>query len=758
MLDCEAEGRLRGEFDAMKAGLRCCFVAGVVGVSGALVMWEAGRETVVMGASQGPVTWRQQIAPIVYKNCTSCHHTGGSGPFSLMTYGEAKRWGGLMKTVTASRYMPPWLPESGYGSFADERRLTEDEIALVKAWVEAGMPEGEGDAPAAPVYGSDWVMGPPDLVLEMGTSTKVPASGTDLFENFILPVPLKASRWVRAMEIKPGSPQVVHHANVILDRTASLRRAHPADWQEGIRGMDIRVDSGDSFDPDSHFLFWKPDSTALIEPEGMPWRLDAGDDLILNMHLKPTGRVESVRARIGLYFTDKPATERPMLLQLEHDAALDIPAGDADFVVEDELKLPVAVEVLGVYPHAHYLGRRMEGWAVLPNGERRWLLLIRNWDINRQSVYRFAKPVPLPRGSVVHMRYTYDNSAGNVRNPNSPPVRVKAGNRSVDEMGHLWLQVLPVPDKSDAGRHTNADPRMALERVWMEDRLHKDANDDLALYNLASLAMMEGDHERAKELYRRALKERPEDARTMTALGTAMEASGDWQAAQVQYRTALEKNSAYADAAFDLGLVDLRHHELPEAEQMFRSLAASHRDDVGARIGLASVLLAMDRAAEAKKEFEQVLAVAPESFEALYGLGRIDVETGDLPGAEPLLLRAIAIENDKDAQRLLAVVYAGTGAPGKALEHLEEWQRLAPADAEPHRALAQVYSQLGRRTDAVREQKMVVKLAPENAGDWNDLAVMEAQAGDRSQARLDLQHALQLDPQNDAIRANLSKF
>jgi len=728
-------------------------VAAAVAMSGiVLAASHNGWETVY--ASAEPVTWRQQIAPLVYKNCTSCHHVGGSGPFALMTYQDAKRWGGLMKTVTASRYMPPWLPEPGHTSFEGERRLTNEDIELVKAWVEAGMPEGDGSTPTPPVYKSDWVLGRPDLVLEMAVPTEVPADGTDLFENFVLPVPQKGTRWVRAMEIKPGSPQVVHHANVILDRTASLRRAHPNDWQKGIPGMDILVDSGESFDPDSHFLFWKPDSTALIEPEGLPWRLDEGNDLVLNMHLKPTGKIEHVRAQIGLYFTDKPATEHPMLLQLEHDAALDIPSGDAAFVIEDELKLPVSVDVLGIYPHAHYLGKRMEGWAVLPKGERRWLILIKDWDINRQSVYRFAKPVSLPRGSVVHMRYTYDNSANNVRNPNSPPVRVRAGNRSVDEMGHLWLQVVPRPENQVVG----VDPRMELERVWMEDRLRKNAHDDIALYNLASLAMMKGDGARAEELYRRSLERHPDDVRTLTSLGSAMEASGDWKSAQAQYRAAAAKDPNYSDALFDLASIDLRHDALPEAEQLFRTLTLSRPEDAAARNGLANVLLASGRPGEAKREFDQVLEATPDNFDALYGSARIEVENGNLQLAEPLLLRAIAVQNDKDAQRLLALVYAGIGAPEKALEHLQSWQRLSPTDADPHRALAQMYSQLGRESDAVREQKIVVTLSPGNAGDWNDLGVIEARAGDLSAARRDLQHALQLEPGNEAVRANLRKF
>ena len=714
----------------------------------------ARDSTVEVHAARRQVTWRRQIAPVVYKNCTSCHHDGGSGPFALMTYQDAKRWGGVMKSVTESRYMPPWLPDPSYGDFAGDRRLTENDIALVKAWVEDGMPEGDGRPPTAPVYGSDWELGVPDMVLEMASPIEVPASGTDLFENVVFPEALKETKWVRAMEIKPGSPRVVHHANLIPDRTGSVRRAHPGNWQNGVPGMDVLVDSGESFDPDSHFLFWKPDSTALVEPEGMPWRLDAGSDLVLNMHLKPTGKAESIRARIGLYFTEQEATKHPMLLQLEHDAALDIPAGQANFVVEDSLKLPVGVDVLGIYPHAHYLGKRMEAWALLPSGERRWLVLIKDWDIDRQAVYRFAKPVSLPTGSVLHMRYTYDNSSRNVRNPSSPPVRVQAGNRSIDEMGHLWLQVVPHPDKKSAG----ADQRMQLERVWMEKRLRRNENDDIALYNLASLTMMEGDAPQAVKLYRRVLERRPDDVRAITSLGTAFEASGDWPEAEAQYRAAVAKDANSTDAVFDLASLDLRQGSLVEAEQLFRGLTVTHPEDAGAWAGLGSTLLANDRPAAAKIEFENALMRAPGSFEALYGLARITVADGDLPAAERLLLRAIAGQNGWEAQRTLAMVYAGMGKMEKAVGHLLEWRKLRPMDAEPHRALAQVYSQMGRMQDAIQEQKVVVTLVREAADDWNDLGVMEAQAGDKAAARRDLEHALQLEPDNKAAQANLSKL
>ena len=383
-------------------------------------------------------TWSHDIAPIVYERCASCHHPGGAGPFSLLTYADARRWGPQVMAVTQSHFMPPWLPEPGYGDFADIRRLSDHETDLIRDWVKAGMAEGDAaQAPATPHFDGGWVMGKPDLILKVERPYTLGASGTDVFRNFILPYPLAETHYIRAMQILPGTPQIVHHANITIDRTGSMRRQNPTTWRDGVTGMEMYVDAGNKFDPDSHFLFWKPDSPALVEPKGMPWRLDPGNDLILNMHLKPSGKPETLDAQVGLYFADKGPTSQPMLISLERDDKLDIPAGDKDFVVADELTLPIDVEVLGVYPHAHYLGHDMQGWAVLPSGEKKWLIWIRDWDIDRQSIYRYREPLLLPKGTVLHMRYSYDNSAGNVHNPHAPPVRVRAGNRSEDERSRL---------------------------------------------------------------------------------------------------------------------------------------------------------------------------------------------------------------------------------------------------------------------------------------------------------------------------------
>ena len=591
-------------------------------------------------ASEAPVTYSRQIAPILYKNCSGCHHTGGSGPFPLTSYAEARRWAATIETVTQSHYMPPWLPEPGHGNFADSRRMSTDDLALIRSWVKDGAPEGNpAEAPPVPTYKSDWQLGPPDLVLEVDSPMQVPASGTDLFRNFILPFPLKQSKWVRAMEIKPGAPRVVHHANLILDRAETLRRTHPHDWQQGIPGMDVVVDAGEGFDPDGHFLDWKPDSSALVEPPGMAWRLDPGNDLVLNMHLKPTGKVETIRARIGLYFTPDAPTKLPILVQLEHDAALNIPAGDANFVVEDSLTLPEAVDVLAIYPHAHYLGKRLEGWATLPNGSRIDLILIPSWDIDRQSIYRFAAPVPLPAGSTIHMRYSYDNSTANPHNPNSPPIRVTSGNRSADEMGHLWLQLLPHPDPSQ-----KQDAREPILRAWMQSVLEKSPADPTALFNLASLDMSEADFTTAANLYKQALKFRPNDARMMTAYAAALLQSGDESHAREQLQAAIAADPTYPDAPYNLALIEASANQLPEATAHLKTTIILEPSNLDAHHGLVALYAASNQLSEAIREQKSITAFAPNSAQEWNDLGTLLARSGDNPSASAAFHHALTLD------------------------------------------------------------------------------------------------------------------
>jgi Flp pilus assembly protein TadD/mono/diheme cytochrome c family protein len=716
----------------------------------------AAALSAVQAAPQEPaVTWSRQIAPLVYNNCTTCHHPGGAGPFSLLAYEDARRWGSQMATVTASHYMPPWLPEHGYGDFEDERRLTNDEIALIAKWVQTGMAQGDPSAsPAAPTYHETWQYGTPDLILTVQQPYALAASGTDVFRNFVLPYPLKQRHYIRAMEIRPGAPQIVHHANILIDRTASFRRAHPAEWKAGVPGMELEVDTGNEFDPDSNFLFWKPDTPVLIEPEGMPWRLDPGSDLILNMHLKPSGKPELAAAQIGLYFTDQPPTKKPMLLQLEHDDALDIPPGARNFVVEDSLRLPVDVEVLGIYPHAHYLGKRLEAWATLPDQQKKSLILIPNWDIDRQSVYRYRNPVFLPKGSVVHMRYLYDNSSANPHNPHAPPVRVKAGNRSEDEMAHLWLQVLPVNTPSKG-----PDPRLLLEEAWMRNWLSKDPNDIIPLYNLASALAGQGKYQDAIVAYRHALALHPGDERTLNELGAALENSGDWQQAQKVFKQDVASHPETCNARFNLARSDLKHDQASAAQEQFRAMLAQCPADAAVHSGLGVALESDGQVEAAEAEFHAALKIDPQDFTALQNLGNLALQANQPRQAAEFLEVAVKERpTDADAHQQLAEAYGLSGRIDDAMNQLHQAIALSPDNPDLHSLLSQALAGTGQLEQAIVERKAALRLRTNDADDWNNLGVLEAKAGRIAEAREDFHHALQLVPDHAQARANLQRL
>jgi len=704
-------------------------------------------------------TWSRGVAPILYKNCATCHHPGGAGPFSLLTYADARRWGPQVLAVTQSRFMPPWLPEPGYGNFADVRRLSDSDRELIKRWVNAGMAEGDlKAAPAPPPYDSTWLLGKPDLVLKVEHPYTLPAGGTDVFRNLILPYKLGQTHYIRAMEIKPGAPQVVHHANVVIDRTGSLRRLHPNDWQSGVPGMELLVDAGNRFEPDSHFLFWKPDTPALIEPEGMPWRIDPGNDLILNIHLKPSGKPETLDAEIGLYFTEDRPSKQPMLIALERDDQLDIPAGDGNFVVEDSLTLPVDVKVLGAYPHAHYLGHDMQGWAILPDGEKKWLVWIRNWDIDRQSVYRYKEPLLLPKGTVLHMKYTYDNSATNPHNPHSPPVRVRAGNRSEDEMGHLWLQVLPVNTAANA-----PDPRLLLEEAWMRNRLAKTPGDQVSLYNLAAALAGQGKFSEAVTLFERELKVTPNDTRSLTALGAALEGAGEFEQARERYRGAIASTAAGdsggCDARFDLAELGVRTGDFAEAENEFRALLAACKEDAESHSGLGTALEGAGKTDEAASEFRRALELDAEDFTALLNLGSMAADSGQTEPAVKLLEAALrAKPGSPDAREKLAATYAQQGRLSDALAQLRSAAEFAPEDARVHSSLSQVLDAMGQSEEAFAEQKRALQLNPLDADGWNNLGALLARGRQNDAARAAFERALKLQPDHAQAKANLARL
>ena len=234
-----------------------------------------------------------------------------------------------------------------------------------------------------------------------------------------------------------------------------------------------------------------------------------------------------------------------MLLQLEDDGALDISPGTKDFVIEDHLTLPVGVDVLAIYPHAHYLARQIEAWATLPDGARVWLLKINDWDINWQAVYTYRTPVALPKGATLAMRILYDNSEANPRNPSRPPKRVRTGPRSEDEMGHVWLQVLPK-------KETKEDSRILLQEAAMRRRLEKYPDDFAAHCNLGQLLVTRMQYGEAVADLKQALGTDPESATARSSLGAAYLGEGRVDDAIRQLKEALRLDPEHVNARLNL--------------------------------------------------------------------------------------------------------------------------------------------------------------------------------------------------------------
>jgi len=592
------------------------------------------------------VTFNKEVAPIVFRYCSPCHRPGEAAPFPLLSYGDVRKHALQIVAVTERRFMPPWPPEPGYGDFAGDRRLTAEQLNLIAEWVKAGGPEGEpSDLPAQPLFSEGWQIGTPDLIVQMPKPYRLGASGGDVFRNFVIPVDLREAKYVHGIELRPGNKRVVHHANIWIDRRQWLRQRDGTDGQPGFPGMDVPTEArSDSFDPDSHFLFWKPGTALKPEPDDMGWQLEPGTDLILNVHLQPSGKEEMIQPQVGFYFTSQRPSRYPMLVQLEHDGALDIPPGAQRFEVTDHLILPIDLEVLAIYPHAHYLGKEVESWATLPDGSRRWLIKISDWDINWQAVYTYRNPIQLPKGSKVEMRVTYDNSTSNPRNPNQPPRRVRAGPRSQDEMGHVWLQVLP-------GKDSREDPRVTLQEAVMQRRLEKYPADFAAHCNLGALRAIRGEYGKAISNFQQALSVEPASATARNGLGAGFLAEGQFDDAIRELREALRLDPSHLNAHLNLARALRAKGDLSGAAVELDAFLKQKPDNADAQSALGLVYFVQGRHEEALPHFREAARLQPEDADIRTSLGAVLASRGDLVEAVKTFEQALKLNPNHELAR-----------------------------------------------------------------------------------------------------------
>lgn len=550
-------------------------------------------------AAQSTVTFSKDIAPILVTRCSACHHPGGSAPFSLLNYASAKPRASLIASATARRFMPPWKADPISGDFIGQGRLSDADIDLIQRWADGGAAEGDPrDLPPQPRIAEGWQLGQPDLTVSPSQPYTLQPDGTDVFRIFVVPLPVDRTRFVRGLEFRPGNPKVVHHANIRIDRTTTSRRFDDQDPAAGYEGLMAHS----AVYPDGHFLGWTPGQVAPLLPKGLAWRLDRGTDLVVELHMQPSGKPETVLPSIGLYFGDDPPERIPMMLRLGRQN-IDIPAGEKNYTITDSFVLPVDVEVEAVQPHAHYRAREVRGTATLPDGTTKTLIHIKEWDFRWQHVYRYVTPFALPKGTTLAMRYTFDNSPDNPRNPQQPPSRVFWGQRSRDEMGDLWIQVLPRTERdldtlSDAWR-----PKMLAEDVLGYEREIQRDPSSIALHDdVAQLYLRLGRPKEAVVHFDASAKLNPSSAAAHFNLGTSLSVAGRLDEALEQYRAALQINPDYPRAHNNLGTIFLQRGNSHEALAHFSEAVRLEPANVEARSNLAITYAAIgdfDRAVEA---------------------------------------------------------------------------------------------------------------------------------------------------------------
>lgn len=553
-------------------------------------MKRAALAALILLASRPTVVaqiYDKDIAPLIQDRCAMCHHPNGSAPFSLLTFDDVRRHAQQIATVVGTRYMPPWKVDPSNGPFVGQKPLSHREIDLIQRWASSGA-EGSpslDEARRASVDktpSSAWQLGRPDLLITLPSAYTLQAEGTDVFRIFVLPIPVASEKFVRAIEFLPGNPKVVHHANIRVDRTSASRALDDADPAVGYSGL---IAHSAEY-PDGHFLGWTPGQVSPLLPSDLAWRLAPKSDLVVEIHMQPSGKPERVQPSIGFYFGDRPPTRTPTMLRLGRQD-IDIAAGEKRYVIRDEYVLPVDVEVHALQPHAHYRLRDARGEATLPDGSTKTLLHIKDWDFRWQHVYRFVTPLALPKGTKLSMEYTYDNSESNARNPERPPKRARWGQRSSDEMGDLWIQALARNQNDLAVLESQFRRKVVAEDVKGYETEIERHPAETGLHDTVAMLYLElGRPMDAARHFQASVDAQPNSAPAHYNLATALSLGRRLDEAMREYQRALAIDPRYANAHNNLG----------------------------------NVLLAVGRVDEAIKEFSEVVRLQPTSPSALGNL------------------------------------------------------------------------------------------------------------------------------------------
>ncbi len=395
--------------------------------------------TVAQGLAQTPTeraTFTRDVAPILYEKCVQCHREGAVGPMPLMSYAETRPWARAIKQRVLAREMPPWHADSQYGEFQNNPSLTEQEIEAIVSWVDAGSPEGDpGDLPSQPVFPGGWLIGTPDVVLQIAEPFEVPAEGAVAYQHFVIPTNFTEDKWIARLQVLPSNPAVVHHVG--------LHAREPAPDPNEVEYPGIRIDSGPAKQTgDEPTLRVSPFGNVVLaagiatEPpqhsDDAGLLVRAGSELTLEVHYVTIGTPTVDQTQIGFVFADEPPAQRLRTIPVM-TFDFEIPAGAAHHEVVSQVTFTEDVLLWTLFPHMHRRGKAFEYVLFYPDGSSEVLLSVPRYDFNWQRDYYLEEPIKAPAGSRLVCTAVFDNSAANRFNPD-PASPVSWGEQTWEEM------------------------------------------------------------------------------------------------------------------------------------------------------------------------------------------------------------------------------------------------------------------------------------------------------------------------------------
>ena len=397
------------------------------------------------------VTFYKDVLPVLQKNCQECHRPGEAAPMAFLNYESTRPWAKAIKAAVSTAKMPPWYADTHYGKFANDRRMNDKEIATLKDWADAGAPAGDPKlAPAEHAFAEGWVIGKPDIVLEMPVTFDIPASGTIDYQYVVIPTNLKEDTWVQIAEARPDDRAHVHHILAFIREPGSpymkdlpmgqlvTAKQMYEDAKKKIEALppDERAKASRRGGGQGSFadllVGYAPGTVPTTLKPGEAKLVKAGSDLVFQMHYTANGKPGRDRSRIGLILAKGPVKERVLSLA-SADSKFEIPAGDPNYRVESSFTLGADARLVSLLPHMHLRGKDFEYTAVYPTGETEKLLSVPHYDFNWQLTYYLATPKILPAGTRIDCVAHFDNSSNNPANPD-PKSSVRFGEQSWDEM------------------------------------------------------------------------------------------------------------------------------------------------------------------------------------------------------------------------------------------------------------------------------------------------------------------------------------